>query len=125
MSNQVGDRYVCSDPNCGCEVEIERPCSMGSAEVDVSESSSVKNRDFRAQPNSTVGGYRSPGVTAESPVGGAGVGDRNATTSNRYRTETTRIRKEAADTLICFCGARMREIGSANRTQATSAGRTL
>jgi hypothetical protein len=116
MSNQVGDRYVCSDPNCGCEVEIERPCSMNSAEVDVSESSSVKTRDFRAQPTSTVRDYGS------GTVGKTGVGDRSATASNRYKTETTRIREEAADTLICFCGARMREVGSGRRAQASRAG---
>ena len=26
MANQIGDRYVCSDARCGCEVEIVRPC---------------------------------------------------------------------------------------------------
>ncbi len=32
MSNQTGDRYSCSDPNCGCEIEIQRPCNMISSE---------------------------------------------------------------------------------------------
>ncbi|HMI50655.1 MAG TPA: hypothetical protein VK525_04025 [Candidatus Saccharimonadales bacterium] len=28
MSNQIGDRYTCSDPNCGCEIEVKSPCNM-------------------------------------------------------------------------------------------------
>jgi len=32
MSNQVGDHYTCSNSDCGCEIEIERPCSMLSEE---------------------------------------------------------------------------------------------
>jgi hypothetical protein len=27
MSNQTGDRYTCSDPECGCEIEVKRPCN--------------------------------------------------------------------------------------------------
>ena len=34
MSNQTGDRYTCTDPNCGCEIRIERPCSMVPAGTD-------------------------------------------------------------------------------------------
>jgi len=28
MNNQVGDRYNCSDPNCGCEIELKSPCNI-------------------------------------------------------------------------------------------------
>jgi hypothetical protein len=27
MSNQVGDRYACSDPSCGCVVEVKQSCA--------------------------------------------------------------------------------------------------
>jgi len=38
MANQIGDRYVCSDARCGCEVEVLRPCqrleSEGGGQMD-------------------------------------------------------------------------------------------
>lgn len=29
MTNLMGDRYTCSNANCGCEIEVLRPSSLG------------------------------------------------------------------------------------------------
>jgi hypothetical protein len=34
MKANTGDRYQCTDPDCGCEVEIVTPCSADMEEVD-------------------------------------------------------------------------------------------
>src|SRR5437868_10172317 len=73
MSNQIGDRYTCSDPNCGCEVKISRPCSMVPSSSDNSPSSSDNSMSaagtstgsdlpsettrFRSEPTSTQGDF--------------------------------------------------------------------
>lgn len=133
MSNQVGDRYSCSDPECGCEVEIARPCSMSSSEDDVAETGSTpRRRDFRSEPTSTTGDYGSQGATGEGVFGGAGTGDRSATASGRYDTESTMredaelndaeaSESEVSGYLICFCGNEMRKVGS-GKQRAQGAG---
>ena len=65
------------------------------------------------------------GATGEGTFGG--VGDPNATASGRYDRETSRAGQRSetrADTLICFCGSRMSEVGSGQRTRVTRAGLT-
>jgi hypothetical protein len=126
MSNQIGDRYTCSDPNCGCEIEIARPCSMISSEATFDEEAPTR-REFRSEPISTVGDYGEQGATGEGTFGGAGRGDRSATASGRYDTESTHLKSasgsSAARTLICFCGKQLRQSGTGQRrAQATSAG---
>ena len=34
MKANRGERYTCTDPDCGCEVEIIKPCSAQMEEVD-------------------------------------------------------------------------------------------
>jgi hypothetical protein len=124
MSNQIGDRYSCSHPNCGCEIEIQRPCNMSSAETNTEERG-VRTRDFRSEPVSTVGDDGSQGATGEGVFDGAGAGDRSATASGRYDSESTRVTQgllSSSNTLRCFCGGEMREIGAGQRrAQATRA----
>jgi hypothetical protein len=135
MSNQTGDRYSCSNPNCGCQLEIQRPCGMVSSSANVasgslesratsgtleSDSMLAKNRELRADaPVSTVGDYGSQGATGEGLFGTSGSG-RSATMSGRYDTESMRVRDDAPATqrsggdpsLRCFCGHEMRQVGS-------------
>ena|SRR5579871_6831827 len=139
MSNQTGDRYSCSNPNCGCEVQIQRPCSSVASNANVasstlesraasgnleSDSMLSKNRELRADaPVSTVGDYGSQGASGEGMFGTSGSG-RSATTSGRYDTESMRIRDDAPATqrpsnsdatLRCFCGHEMRQISTSVR----------
>src|SRR6202047_559722 len=67
MNAQVGERYRCSDSNCGCEIEVTSSGRLG-------------NESYGASPVNT-GSQRSP---SERPIGGSvtdetGVGSlRNA-----------------------------------------------
>jgi hypothetical protein len=122
MSNQIGDRYSCSDPNCGCEIEIERPCNMLSSgsgpetgrTTEPAGTSSIR-RDFRSEEISTPGDFGSQGATSEGNFGTVGRGDRSAAASGRYDTDSTRVREgvqTSGRTLTCFCGNEMRQVGT-------------
>src|SRR5207302_11515925 len=78
MSNQIGDRYTCSDPNCGCEVTISRPCSMVPSSSDNSMSAAgtstgsdlpSETTRFRSEPTSTQGDFGAQGTTGEGTFG--------------------------------------------------------
>ena len=149
MSNQRGDLYSCSDPNCGCEIEIKQPCamvSMGAAdsseaplsEQDILDDSSVTElprRDFRSHDISMPGDSGSQGATGEGVFGTSGTGDRSATASGRYdqytRTTsgphelagTSQPKRVVTNTLTCFCGREMSQVGSGNvRSRTASIG---
>ena len=68
MNAQVGERYRCSDSNCGCEIEVTSSGRLG-------------NESYGASPVNTGSQSRSP---SERPIGGSvtdetGVGSlRNA-----------------------------------------------
>jgi hypothetical protein len=88
VSHQIGDRYTCSDPNCGCEVALEQPCKV----------------------------HRFPlGLSGEGLFGTTGSG-RSATASGRYESATSipneprPISGEPTQErfLTGFCGSRMR-----------------
>ena len=126
MSNRIGDLYSCTDPNCGCEVEIQRPCGASSPDEEVSEigTGSVRRSEFRSEPVSTTGDFGDQGATGEGTFGGSGLGDRSATASGRYDTESTRLREGTGNggrTLTCFCGSEMHEVGASRRARATGA----
>jgi hypothetical protein len=128
MSNQVGDRYTCSDPKCGCEVEIQRPCSTFSGDtgetMDEAAGTTVRpsGYEYRSEQISTSDDYGgSQGATGEGTFGAAGTGDSGSLASGRYDTASTRVRESsrpAARALTCFCGSKMRQIGSQQRAQA-------
>jgi hypothetical protein len=124
MSNQ-GDRYVCSDPNCGCEVEIRQPSSTVETLSEVAGSTvRPSGYEYRSEEVSTeddFGGWQ--GAGRGGTFGTAGTGDPAALASGRYDTESTRLREPeprqpAAPTLRCFCGNRMTKVGSQLRAQA-------
>ena len=71
MSNQVGDRYICSDPNCGCEIEVKSACAAG-------QDDKSRRRD-----------YREDATDEKAPVQSMGHSIGNAETpDNRgFRTE--------------------------------------
>lgn len=122
MSNQVGDHYVCSDPNCGCEVEIRRPSSDETLSEVAGTTVRPSGYEFRSKDVSTEDDYGgSQGAGNEGIFGTAGTGDRAALASGRYDNESTRLHKSgrpATRTLTCFCGSRMIQVGSQQRAQA-------
>lgn len=122
MSNQVGDRYACSDPNCGCEVEIRRPYSGETLSEAAGNTVRSSGYEYRSEDVSTKDDYGgSQGAGDEGPFGTAGTGDRAALASGRYDSESTRLHEPgqpAARTLTCFCGSRMAKVSSQQRAQA-------
>jgi hypothetical protein len=128
MSNQIGDRYTCSDPNCGCEIEVKSPCNMFDG-----RSASSTHVDEATNPASAR-----PTRTATSEVGP--VVQSSGTSSNRVANssldpaddlsgsddmeldltdavdaldDSTRSRSISMS-LTCFCGNQMTQSGSRN-----------
>ncbi|MGB7436126.1 MAG: hypothetical protein WBR26_24900 [Candidatus Acidiferrum sp.] len=129
MSNQIGDRYTCSDTNCGCEVEIQRPCNSGETASTTEPSGTgvrptgYEYRHGQVSTEDDFGGTQ--GATGEGTFGTVGGGDRSALASGRYDTESTRLhqaRPESDRTLTCFCGSKMRQLGSNHRAQVAQFG---
>jgi hypothetical protein len=75
MSNQVGDRYACSDPNCGCEIEVKAACAAGQDESNV-------RRDFSGDTPVSAGVDRRGTESL-----GHSIGDANAPEGRGFRTE--------------------------------------
>ncbi len=83
MSNRRGDRYTCTDPNCGCEIEVKAPCGSGgtlrSGERNPDDAADLTgaagDRDRAAMSSDRVGGGLAEDETKE---GYAGVTDRFA-----------------------------------------------
>ena len=147
MSNQTGDRYSCTDPNCGCEIRIEHPCKMVpgseySSESNVtatdtelgSESTGPLTGNFRRESTSTPGDFGAQGATGEGTFGTSGSG--SAMTSGRYDTPGNFIRRtpeemnrravpvqrDVSATPICFCGHPMKQVGTGTRAASAGAG---
>jgi hypothetical protein len=122
MSNQVGDRYACSDPNCGCEVEIRRPYSGETMSEAAGTTVRPSGYEYRSEPISTSDDFGgSQGATGEGTFGTAGTSDPGALGSGRYDNESTRLhesRRPAARTLTCFCGSKMTQVGTQQRAHA-------
>jgi hypothetical protein len=148
MSNQSGDRYTCTDPNCGCEIQIERPCSTvpGSAynsESNVtatdqelgSEASGSLTGNFRRESTSTAGDFGAQGATGEGTFGTSSTGGGSSMMSGRYDTpgnfikrtpeessRNTPVQRNISAAPTCFCGHPMKQVGSGARAAAARAG---
>jgi hypothetical protein len=149
MSNQTGDRYTCTDPNCGCEIRIERPSGTLQSGAEYSSESNVTAKDqelgsestgsltgnFRRESTSTPGDFGAQGATGEGTFGTSGTGDGSAMTSGRYDTpgnfirrrpeETNRsvpVQRSVASGPTCFCGRPMTQAGANTRAAAARAG---
>ena len=149
MSNQTGDRYTCSDPNCGCEIRIERPSSMLQSGAEYSSESNVAAKDrelgsektgsltgnFRRESTSTQGDFGAQGATGEGTFGTSGTGGGSAMTSGRYDTPGNFIRRTPEETSrdtpvqrsvpsgpTCLCGRPMTQAGTNTRAAAARAG---
>jgi len=86
MNVHIGERYRCSDSNCGCEIEITAPTAMrdecdediGGSPNDRSIAGSVNTtnvaslRHAESAAISTPGDYGSQGATGEGVFGTSG-----------------------------------------------------
>lgn len=64
MNTQVGERYKCSDANCGCEIEVTNPGRM-QQESFGSSSMNAGSLNDRSQSDQSIGGS----ATGETGVG--------------------------------------------------------
>ncbi len=119
MANQIGEHYVCSNPDCGCEVEIVLPCGAkrgsGRSSAGVTEKLSP---DVFTPPSRTM--------PREGPSLVEGAGERTADYGSRkvenelpgaFRdegetepgatAETAGERSTKGGYLLCFCGSLM------------------
>ena len=149
MSNQTGDRYRCTDPDCGCEIRIDRPCGMMPRGDEYSSESSVSGRsqefgsentgsmtgNFRRESTSTPGDFGAQGATGEGTFGTSDTGGGSSTMSGRYDTPGNFIRRTPEETgrskpvqrsvpsgPTCFCGRPMTQIGTSTRAATARAG---
>ncbi len=106
MQTQVGERYRCSDPDCGCEIEITAAGNsrddvlMGDSNLDsdrsiggsaTGETGAGSLRDAETGGISTPGDFGSQGATGEGIFGTSGGGQRS-TMSGRLGSSTASLR---------------------------------
>jgi hypothetical protein len=123
----MGDRYVCSDSSCGCEIEVKTPSSrLGAGStpsrgIGYEESGSGKGmRTAESQPISTPGDFGSQGATGEGTFGTSAASG-PATTQGRYGSSIPRAtQKETPSTgdFICCCGELMQKTGQRSSARA-------
>jgi hypothetical protein len=133
MSNQIGERYRCTDPDCGCEVEIKRPCGVSeiaepepglrpigsSPELDVPPSSvSIPRQNYGLQEGAGERGSNYGSPKLEEGTRGPFRSDED---SDEISTATDIDSTVGIDlgSLICFCGTPM-ELSSSRSRSATA-----
>jgi hypothetical protein len=142
MSNRVGDRYTCMDPNCGCEMEVTRACESSSVAAGdergrtsrgstttvepighgVFAGGSLSNRGFRSEAISTSSDFGKQGTTGEGVFGTVAAESDHVHTEGRYGSKLLKHSAGStaapagssghSSTPMCFCGSRMREVGA-------------
>jgi hypothetical protein len=121
MMNQRGDRYVCSDPNCGCVIEVKEPSAATRRPTETRQRSTpvaggyadatdnlsdrghgvpaagnVSERGFRSESISTAGDFGKQGVSGEGIFGTVGGESDHIHTEGRYGSRLPRKSTEAA-----------------------------
>lgn len=143
MANQIGERYICSDPNCGCEVEIVLPSRPGaeSGRGNVGKAAPLTARlspDVFTPPSKTMprerpslqegagersSEYGSPKVEDELP-GAFRDEEETEETAPGPATESARAaRSQKMGSLVCFCGSLM--VLTDARSSAARVGRPI
>lgn len=138
MSNQIGERYVCSNASCGCEVEILRPARMPEQRREISSERRAAISAELSTPPSAVSEPRidaglEEGAGARSGSYGSPKLDEESVSRGPFRAEeeefepadapagqssTTRIN---SGRLSCFCGSPMTL--SSSRSSTAGAGK--
>jgi hypothetical protein len=107
MQSQVGERYRCSDPDCGCEIQITAVSRLQD-ETSLNENANDRSvggaatgetgvgtlRNAEASGISTPGDFGSQGATGEGVFGTSGGGQRS-TMSGRFGSSTGGLRSGA------------------------------
>jgi hypothetical protein len=134
MNAQAGERYRCSDSNCGCEIEITAPGAVqddsedqviGSANdrsiVGSLFTAGTDSRHHQAAAISTAGDYGAQGSTGKGASGGTqrstALGRLNSTSmgscrSNSSNTSDMESGSTGEVTFSCCCGQPMRKSSS-------------
>jgi hypothetical protein len=136
MSNQIGERYRCTDPDCGCEVEIKRPCGVS----EIAESEPAPRRPIGSSPE-----LNTPPSSVSIPRTNYGLQEGAGERSSDYGSpkieeegrgpfrseegvDETATATEMSSTvgvdlgsLICFCGSPMELSSSRSRSAAAGA----
>src|SRR5471030_262210 len=100
MKTSTGDRYTCSDPSCGCEVEVKNPsrhqtevgtntarsANAGTPYVDSTDVDTLRSE--ATESTSSQGDFGSQGATSEGMFGTSGAGT-SFTTQGRYGSSVT------------------------------------
>ena len=108
MSNRSGDLYRCSDPDCGCEVEVRRPSEAVGASSSATQGGSgprtmeIHDGLEKADSHMDMTYIRADEAHLPPPVSGNGLEESRASESGR-------------ESMRCFCGAEMRDTGTTVR----------
>ncbi len=119
MSNQRGERYTCSDPDCGCVVEVKEPSANAALRANATEgpaaarpvidagyadatdnlhgrghgvpaAGNISDRGFRSESISTSGDFGKQGATGEGIFGTVGADSDHIHTEGRYGSRLPR-----------------------------------
>jgi len=127
MSNRSGDLYRCSDPDCGCEVEVRRPSdAVGASSVATgsgSGSREIRIDDGLGKSDSAVemAYIRADEAHLPPPMSGNGLEEsRTSVATSRgggtvTSASSSRGELSGREALRCFCGAEMRDTGTTVR----------
>jgi hypothetical protein len=135
MSNHIGERYRCADPDCGCEVEIKRPCGL--SEIGEPEPASRpigSSPELSPRPSTVSVPRQNHGLLEGAGERGRDYGSPKFEEGTRgpFRTDEgsgdTSTATEISTTigielgsLICFCGTPM-ELASSRARSAGAGG---
>jgi len=114
MSNQIGDRYTCSDPNCGCEIEVKSPCNMFDGRSASGNPVGEAANPSSGRPTSThtsevgpvagdisnLGNSSSPTATGQGVFGASGSGSESATRQGRYGSDVQKSAPSSSSSLL-------------------------
>ena len=136
MTNQIGERYICSDPNCGCEVEIILPCgARGESGRRAAENTRRTSPELFTPPSKTLP-REEPGIemgagerrrpygspTRDEELPGA-FRDEEETIGETIAGRSPATTRTERSGLTCFCGSLM--VLTDARSASARAGRSL
>lgn len=130
LSNQ-GEKYTCSNADCGCEIEVKTGSRLDAASFSgkkVGEIGGVESqaslRASESQTISTPGDYGAQGASGEGVFGTAGKGE-SATMQGRYGSTTHPAEERSSDekggngtNFTCCCGKQMHRKEQASTARA-------
>ena len=123
MSNRSGDLYRCSDPDCGCEVEVRRPSEAVGASSSATQGGSgprtmeIHDGLEKADSHMDMTYIRADEAHLPPPVSGNGLEESRTSAGTRPPSETApRASASGRESMRCFCGAEMRDTGTTVRS---------